>query len=124
MLYADDAGVVSQSPGQLRKMMRGIVVVCAVFGLTVSEAKTGIMCLRPKGVSESAAILSVKAAGQVYSQTNKLLCLGGISVTVRTCPSKSTSAYVTHGAASGSTPSNGMTDRARSKSRCYESRYS
>ena len=23
-----------------------IVVVCAAFGLTVSEAKTGIMCLR------------------------------------------------------------------------------
>ena len=77
MLYADDAGVVSQSPEQLTKMMRGIVVVCAVFGLTVSEAKTGIMCLRPKGMSESAAILSVKAAGQVHSQTNKLLCLGG-----------------------------------------------
>ena len=36
MLYADDAGVVSQSPEQLRKMMGVIVVVCAVFGLTIS----------------------------------------------------------------------------------------
>ena len=45
MLYADDAVVVSQSPKQLRKMMGVIVVVCAVFGLTVSEAKTEIMCL-------------------------------------------------------------------------------
>ena len=48
MLYADDAGVVSQSPKQLRKMMVVIVVVCAAFGLTVSEAKTEIMCLRAK----------------------------------------------------------------------------
>ena len=44
MLYADDAGVVSQSPGQLRKTMGVIVVVCAAFGLTISEAKTEIMC--------------------------------------------------------------------------------
>ena len=44
MLYADDAKVVSQSPEQLRKMARVIVVVCAAFGLTVSEAKTEIMC--------------------------------------------------------------------------------
>ena len=40
MLYADDAGVVSQSPEQLRKMMVAIVTVCAAFGLTVLEAKT------------------------------------------------------------------------------------
>ena len=44
MLYADDAGVVSQPLEQLRKMRRVIVVVCAAFGLTVSEAKTEIMC--------------------------------------------------------------------------------
>ena len=43
ILYADDAGVVSQSPEQLRKMMGVIVVVCAMFSLTVSEAKTEIM---------------------------------------------------------------------------------
>ena len=43
MLYADDAGVVSQSPEQLRKMMGVIVIVCAAFGLAVSEAKTEIM---------------------------------------------------------------------------------
>ena len=43
LLYADDAGVVSQSPEQLRKMMGAIVIVCAVFGLTVSEATTEIM---------------------------------------------------------------------------------
>ena len=69
MLYADDAGVVSRSPEQLRKMMEVIVVVCAAFGLTVSEAKTKAMCLRAKGMPESTATFSVEAAGQVYNQT-------------------------------------------------------
>ena len=67
MFYAEDAGVVSQPPEQLRKMMAMIVVVCAAFGLTVSEAKTEIMCLRAKGMPESTATFSVEAAGQVYN---------------------------------------------------------
>ena len=53
MLYADEARVVSQSPERLRKMMGVIVVVCAAFGLTVSEAKTEIICLRAKGKCRS-----------------------------------------------------------------------
>ena len=77
MLYADDAGVVSRSPEQLRKMVGVIVVVCAAFGLTVSEAKTEIMCLRAKGMPESTATFSVEAAGQVYNQTNEFVYLGG-----------------------------------------------
>ena len=77
MLYADDAGVVSQSPEQLRTMMGVIVVVCAAFGLTVSEAKTKIMCLRAKGMPESTATFSVETAGQVYNQTNEFVYLGG-----------------------------------------------
>ena len=77
MLNADDAGVVSQSPEQLREMMEVIVVVCAAFGLTVSEAKTEIMCLRVKGMPESTATFSLEAAGQVYNQTNKFVYLGG-----------------------------------------------
>ena len=77
MLYADDAGVVSQSPEQLRKMMGVIVVLCAVFGLTVSEAKTEIIGLRAKGMPESTATFSVEAAAQVYNQTNKCIYLGG-----------------------------------------------
>ena len=77
MLYADDAGVVSQSPEQLRKMMGVLVVVYAAFGLTVLEAKTEIMCLRAKGMSESTATFSVEAAGQVYNQTNEFVHLGG-----------------------------------------------
>ena len=77
MLYADDAGVVSRSPEQLRKIMGRIVVVCAAFGLTVSEAKTEIMYLRAKGMPESTSTFSVKAAGQVYNQTNEFVYLGG-----------------------------------------------
>ena len=77
MLYADDAGVVSHSPEQLRKMMGVIVVVCAAFGLTVSEAKTEIMCLRAKGMPESTATSSVEVASQVYNQTNEFVYLGG-----------------------------------------------
>ena len=65
MLYADDAGVVSQSPEQPRKMMGVIMVVCAAFGLTVSEAKIEMMSLRTLGMPESTAISSVEAAGQV-----------------------------------------------------------
>ena len=44
MLYADDAGVVSKSPEHLSKIMDVIMTVRAAFGLTVSEAKTEIMC--------------------------------------------------------------------------------
>ena len=83
MLYADDAGVVSQSPEQLRNIMRVIVVVCAAFSLIVSEAKTETMCIRTKGMPEAAATFSVK----------------GTSTTTPTCSSKSTGEYATHGAA-------------------------
>ena len=57
--------------------MGGIVVVCAAFGLTVSEAKTEIMCLRAKGVPESTATFSVEVEGQVYNQSNEFVYLGG-----------------------------------------------
>ena len=77
VLYADDAEVVSQSLEQPRKIMKVIVVVCVVFGLTVSEAKTEITCLRAKGMPESTATYGVEAAGQVYKQTNEFVYLGG-----------------------------------------------
>ena len=128
MLYADDAEVVSQSPEQLRKMMGVIVVVYAAFGLTVSEAKTEIMCLRTKRVPASTAIFSVEAAGQVFRQTNEFVHLGGDgSTTMPTCPSRSIGAYATHGVTSGSIPLNCTTDRAppsSSESGCSEPRYS
>ena len=53
-----------------------IVAVCAAFGLTVSEAKTEIMCLCAKRMPESTAIFSVEAAGQVHNQTNEFVYLG------------------------------------------------
>ena len=77
MLYADDAGVVSRSPEQLRKMMEVIVVVCGTIGLIVSEPKTEIMYVRAKGMPEPTATFSVEAAGQVYNQTNEFVYLGG-----------------------------------------------
>ena len=52
------------------------VSVCAAFGLTVSEAKTEIICLRTKGMPESTATFSVEVASQVYNQTNEFIYLG------------------------------------------------
>ena len=49
MLYAHNAGVVSQSPEQLRGMRGMIVVVYAAFGFTVSEAKAEIMSYVRRG---------------------------------------------------------------------------
>ena len=57
-------------------MMGMIVVVCAAFDLTVSEAKTQIMCLRTKGMPDSTATLRREAADQVYDQTNEFVYLG------------------------------------------------
>ena len=54
-----------------------IVVVCATFGLTASEATAAVMCLRVKGMPESTAIFSLGAAGRVYNQTNEFVYLGG-----------------------------------------------
>ena len=54
-----------------------IVVVCEAFGLTVSEAKTEIVCLCTKGMPESTAIISVEAASQVYNQTNEFVYFVG-----------------------------------------------
>ena len=54
-----------------------IVTVCAAFGLTVSEAKTEIMCLRTRRMPDAIATFSVEAAGQVYKQTHEFVYLGG-----------------------------------------------
>ena len=112
MLYADDAGIVSQSPKQLSKMMGVIVVVCAAFGLiTVSEAKTKIIRLRAKGMSESTAIFSVETAGQVYNQMNDVP-RGERQPQCRPVHRGRPAHTQTHGVASESTPSNCTTDRA------------
>ena len=48
-----------------------IVIVFSAFGLTVSEAKTDIMCLGMGGMPEETTISSVEAPGQMYHQTNE-----------------------------------------------------
>ena len=68
IIYADEIRVVSRTSEQLRKTMGVIVPTWAAFLLTVSEAKTEIMCLRTKGMPEATGIFSVEAVGQVYSQ--------------------------------------------------------
>ena len=64
MLYADDAGIVSHSSEGLERMMTVIVTAYSAFGLTVSEAKTEIMCLQTKGGGKVS--FTINAAGQVY----------------------------------------------------------
>ena len=83
MLYADDVGIVSRSPEEgLEKMMTVIMAACAAFGLTVSEAKTEIMCLQTKGGGH--VPFTVTAAGQVYKQTVEFVYLGGLSAQIGT----------------------------------------
>ncbi|CAB1117856.1 unnamed protein product [Ectocarpus sp. CCAP 1310/34] len=74
MLYADDAAIVSRSPESLEKMMSAIVRVAGLFGLLVSEPKTEIMCMLPKGIEERP--FTVSAAGQTYKQTDRFVYLG------------------------------------------------
>ena len=42
-------------------MVGVIVLVCAVLGITVSEVKTEIMCLRTKWMPENTTIFSIEA---------------------------------------------------------------
>ena len=56
-------------------MMTVIVTACSAFGLTVSEAKTEIMCLQTKDGGNVS--FTVAAAGQVYKQTIEFVYLGG-----------------------------------------------
>ena len=75
MLYADDAGIASQSQASLeKKMMTAIVEVCAAFGLIVSEKKTVTMHMRPPTMKAEA--VAVEAAGQRYSQVDTFVYLG------------------------------------------------
>ena len=76
MLYADDAGIVSRSTGGLERMMTVIVTACSSFRLTVSKAKTDIMCLETKGGGKVS--FTPNAAGQVYKQTIEFVYSGGV----------------------------------------------
>ncbi|CAB1104552.1 unnamed protein product [Ectocarpus sp. CCAP 1310/34] len=74
MLYADDAAIVSRLPESLEKIMSVIVRVAGLFDLMVSEPKTEIMCMLPKGIEERP--FTVSAAGQTYKQTDRFVYLG------------------------------------------------
>ena len=67
MLYDDDSGAAYHLPEQPRKMIGVIVVVCSAFGLTISQAKIEIICLRTKKMSEETTISCVEAASQMYN---------------------------------------------------------
>ena len=53
-----------------------IVVVCVAFGLTLSAAKTEIVCCSTKRMLEETTIFSVDATGQMYHQTNEFVNMG------------------------------------------------
>ena len=74
MLYADDAGIVSRSSERLERMMTAIVTACSSFGLTVSVAKTEIMCLETKGGGEGVLHNQCSRPG---IQTNNRVCVLG-----------------------------------------------
>ena len=69
------------------------------------------MCLHTKGMPEATAIFSAEGAGQVYNQTTESVYLEGDINRNTDLPIEVDGAYATHGAASGSTPSNCTTDR-------------
>ncbi|CAB1109459.1 unnamed protein product [Ectocarpus sp. CCAP 1310/34] len=80
MLYADDATIVSRSPESLEKMMSVIVRVADLLELMVSEPKTEIMCMLPKGIEERP--FTVSAAGQTYKQTDRFVYRGRCEETI------------------------------------------
>lgn len=69
MLDADDAGVVSRSPGTLSRKIAVIVVVCRELGLTVSENKVGAMLLWsvPSSPETAEHTKPVQTEGRVYA---------------------------------------------------------
>ena len=75
------------------------VLFCFVFVLMLS--------LKPRPFVQS----SFDMLARCTTRRASLYTSGETSTTMPTCPSKSTGAYATHGAASRSTPSNCTTDR-------------
>ena len=107
MLYDDDGRVAWNLTEQLWKMMGVIVVVCAAFGLTVSEAKTEIICLTHEGDAGGTHHIRRRGSQPDVPPNKRVRLPGGTSTTTTPiCPSRSTGTYATHGAASGSTPLN------------------
>ena len=78
MLYAEDAGIASESAEGLAKIMTIILTVFKAAGLTVSEKKTETMLLRTPNQVLPTSPLVVEAAGQRYMQTMQFLYLGSL----------------------------------------------
>ena len=74
MLYADDAGILSRSSAGPERMMTVIATACSAFGLTISDAKTEIMCLQTK-VGRRRRSPSMQPAR--YTKTITFVYLGG-----------------------------------------------
>lgn len=60
-------------------------------------------CLRTSGMLDAADTFGIEAACEVYKQAHGFFYLGEKSTTMPTCPSKSTGAYATPGAATRNT---------------------
>ena len=122
MLYADDAGIVSRSPESLEKMMSVIVHVAGLFGLTtVSEPKTEIMCILPKGMEECRS-RSAPEARRTSRRTGSST-LDGPSPRTERWTRRSRAASAEHGSAFAGIAKRCTTDGAStSGSRCNYSR--
>ena len=101
MLYADDAGIVSRSPGSLEKMMSAIVRVAGLFRLMVSEPKMEIMCMLAKGMDTCP--FTVNAAGMVFNKPTSLCTSGEPSARTGAWMPKSPTECCEPTAASGAT---------------------
>lgn len=75
MLYADGASVISESLGQLRKMITAIETVCVAFDVAISEAQTAIMYFFTKGMPYSAATLSSKIVDKTCNKMQEFIYL-------------------------------------------------
>ena len=75
MLYADNTGIVSRLSEGLERMTTVIETACSSFELTISEAKTEIMCLETKMVGKVS--FTINAARQLHKRTIGFVYLGG-----------------------------------------------
>ena len=101
MLYADDAGIASQSQASLEKMMTVIVEVCAAFGLIVSEKTTVTMHMRPPTMKAEA--VAVEAGGKGTAKSTPSCILAALSAALGTLALRSNAGLATPGTASSST---------------------
>ena len=83
MLYADDAGIVSRSSEGPEMMMTVIATACSSFGLTVSEAKTEIICLQTKA-GRRCRSQSLQPARYTNKQSSLCCTRAGLSPQIKT----------------------------------------